>query len=451
MKSEIRDPKSETNPNDRGGKRQTVLNFGFSVLFRISIFVLRIYVLLLATTATAFSLAERAREYNTQLAEKILPYWYDTAQDKTNGGYVLADPGQAKEKAIVTQARMIWTFSLVHRKGFSDSKRNYLKAAEQGHRFLLDHFLDKEHGGYFWKTDLTGKPLKQHKFVYGQSFVIYALVEYYRASGDKVALQHAMELYQTLQKRAHDATRGGWLEHFTGNWTPLALRDPSGEVEVAGLKSANTHLHLMEALTELYDVMRDAGVRESLDEALKINATYFYPHDAGQSCFHRNPDWSVVTDPRSSGLSYGHNVEFAWLMVRAEKVLGRKPSWPQFYAHLDHSLKCGWDAARGGLYHRGFGNEPAHDTKKVWWVQAEMMATLTDALQHKPNPKYEAALVKLLDFIAKYQADPKDGIWFDSVAADGQPKNPSKAHNWKANYHDVRAILKFVEAFEQPR
>jgi mannobiose 2-epimerase len=161
---------------------------------------------------------------------------------------------------------------------------------------------------------------------------------------------------------------------------------------------------------------------------------------------HRNPDWSVVTDSRSAGLSYGHNVEFAWLMVRAESVLGRKPSWPHFYAHLDHALKCAWDAERGGLYYRGVGNDPASDTTKVWWVQAEMLAALTDAMQHHADPKHEAALLKLLEFIAKYQADPRDGVWLDTVTADGQPKKSAKAHNWKANYHDVRAVVKFIEA-----
>lgn len=418
---------------------------GHSNWVRLSIFLLRAFALSVAVSGAAAPLSERAREFRAQLAERILPYWYDTAQDPVHGGYVLADPGPAKEKAVVTQARMIWTFSLVHRKGYSDARRNYRKAAEQGYRFLLEHFRDKQHGGYFWKTALDGRALKEHKFVYGQSFVICALVEYHRTSGDPDALRHARELYQTLQQRAHDARHSGWLEHFTRDWTPLPLRDPAGEVEVAGLKSANTHLHLMEALTELYEVTRGPDIRRSLEEALKINATYFYPFDAGQSCFHRNPDWSAVTDPRSAGLSYGHNVEFAWLMIRAENVLGRKPSWAHFYAHLDHALRCGWDAERGGLYHRGARNEPAHDTRKVWWVQAEMMAALTEALQHQPDPKYETALMKLLDFIAHDLADPKDGVWYDTVTSDGQPPNRAKAHNWKANYHDVRAIVKFVE------
>ena len=52
-----------------------------------------------------------------------------------------------------------------------------------------------------------------------------------------------------------------------------------------------------------------------------------------------------------------------------------------------------------------------------------------------------------MGFIFKYQANPADGIWLDTVAADGTPKNTAKAHAWKANYHDVRAMVKFVEAF----
>jgi len=411
-----------------------------------------LWLIVLAASAPAAPLADQARDLKTQLADKVLPYWFDTAQDTNHGGYLLADDlvkgrTEPKEKALVTQARMVWGFSHAHLKGFSTLQRNYLKAAEQGYRFLLDHFLDKDHGGYFWKTDLAGQITNDRKIVYGESFVMYAFVEYFRASGDKEALRHAMDLYQVLQKRSYDPKHGGWVEHFQRDWTPLALRDPAGEVEVSGLKSANTHLHLMEALTELYDATHDRAVKKSLEEAVKLNAKYFYPPDAAKSCFHRNPDWSEVTDPRSAGLSYGHNVEFAWLMVRAEKTLGQRPSWKHFYAHVDHALKHGCDLERGGLYHRGVGNQPPNDTSKVWWVEAEWIAALTDALLHQPNAEYETALLKTFDFAAKHLADPKDGIWIDSTTADGQPKSTGKAHAWKANYHDVRALVKFIDAF----
>jgi len=412
--------------------------------------------LLLAFPASAATrgLPSYAADMKEDMVEKLLPYWRNTTPDKTNGGYVLADDiqgrGTATEKQIVTQSRLIWTFSHVHLKGYSDENRDYLKAAEHGYRFLLEHFRDKKDGGYFWTTDLSGKVLNDRKIVYGQSFVIYALVEYYRASHDKEALDRAVELYRDLQKHAYDPKNGGWIEHFTRDWQPILTPTPEAIVEVAGFKSANTHLHLMEALTELYEVTLDEAVKKSLEEAVRLNATFFYPKDAGKSCFHRQLDWKEVTDPKSAGLSYGHNVEFAWLMVRAQKVLGVPPAWDQFYSHLNHALKFGYDHERGGVYNRGEDDKPATQTDKVWWVQAEMLAALTDALLHKASPDYETAVKKLLDFVANFMTDPSDGVWVDTVAADGKFKSTGKAHNWKANYHDVRAMVKFIEAFPRP-
>ncbi len=406
-------------------------------------------------SAAAKDRAEHAAEFKRQLVEKIMPYWFDTGIDQKYGGYVLSDDAlkqaaAATEKQLVTQTRMIWGFSHAHLKHLEDGKRDYLKAAEQGYRFLLDHFLDRANGGYYWTTDLSGKPLNQRKLVYGESFGIYGLVEYYRASGDKAALRHAMDLYHVLQQRAHDAKYGGWIEHFERDWTPMLKPGAEAIVEVAGFKSANTHLHLMESLTELYEATRDREVGKSLAEAIKINRTYFYPKDPGKSNFHRHLDWTPVTDSSSAGLSYGHNVEFAWLLIRGQKVAGQRLSWDHFYAHLEHALKYGYDHERGGLYSRGFDDQPATDTSKVWWVEAEMLAALTDALKHQENPLQGQALVTLIDFINKYQANPSDGIWLDTVAADGTPKASGKAHNWKANYHDVRAMVKFLEAFGKP-
>jgi mannobiose 2-epimerase len=414
-------------------------------------FVLLTFLIQSAPRCPGADFAPAARQWKHDLSQKILPYWFDTAQDRQHGGYLLADDGRgrraATEKQLVTQTRMIWGFAHAHLKGYSVPERDYLGAARQGYDFLLARFLDSSQGGYVWKTDLSGQPLNDRKILYGQAFVIYALVEYHRASGDPAPLRHALDLYRTLQRHAHDPAHGGWFEHFRRDWTPILKPEAGTDVEVAGYKSANAHLHWMEALAELFEVTRDRDVKKSLREAWRLNMRYFYPKDAGQSCFHRQPDWKAVTDPKSAGLSYGHNVEFAWLMVRAEQVLGRRPSWAHFNAHLQHALRYGADPEHGGLYNRGFGDAPATDRDKVWWVQSEWMAALTDALRHKAHPPYAEALQKVLEFITRHQADPADGIWFDTVTAEGRPKNPAKAHSWKANYHDVRAIVKFVDTF----
>src|SRR5579859_592592 len=400
----------------------------------------------------AMDFSTPAHEMKTQLADRILPYWYDTAQDTNRGGYLLADDavkgrGTPAEKQIVTQSRMVWTFSLAQLEGYSDTHRNYLSAARQGYHFLLDHFLDRQDGGYFWTTDLDGKPVNDCKLLYGQAFTIYALVEYSRASGDQGALAHALDLYHTVQQHLYDAKNGGWFEHADRTWQPLSPGDPRNQVEVIGYKSANSHLHWMEALAELYDATHDSDVKKSLVEALRINATYFYPDDPTRCAFHRQFNWQPVTVASSAGLSYGHNVEFAWLMIHAEQVLGQTPSWQHFYALLDHALKNGYDHRHGGLYYRGFGDRPATDTEKIWWVQAEMLSALTDALKHKDDPRYEIALHKELQFIKTHQVNPATGIWLYTVAADGKPVDTTLANSWKANYHDVRAMMKFVDAF----
>jgi mannobiose 2-epimerase len=188
-----------------------------------------------------------AHRLERQLTEKVMPYWYDTAQDSKYGAYLLADglegDRRAGTKQLVTQSRMIWGFAHVHRMGYRDPERNYLQAARQGYRFLRDQFHDDEHGGYFWSTDLRGEPENKRKILYGQAFVIYALVEYHRASGDQEPLEAAMALYRLLQQHAHDSEHQGWFEHFEADWEPILEPEPGAPVEVPGYKSANAHLH----------------------------------------------------------------------------------------------------------------------------------------------------------------------------------------------------------------
>lgn len=402
----------------------------------------------------AMDLPSSAQEMRTQLVEKVLPYWFDTAQDTNRGGYLLEDDAvhgrrQPTEKQIVGQSRMVWGFSHAHLAGFTN--RNYLQAAKQGYEFLLDHFLDRRDGGYFWSTDLKGKPINDSKFLYGESFVIYAFVEYYRASGDREALRHALELYREIQAHLHDDKNGGWFEQTDRQWKLLAPGDRRNQFDLIGSKSANAHLHWMEALAELYEVSQDLAVKESLIEALHLNQTYFFPANPAQYTAYRRFGWKAVTESGYTELPYGHNVEFAWLMVRAERVLGLDPSWERFYALLDHALKYGYDEKLGGLYNRGVEDQPVTDTEKIWWVQAEMLAALTEALNYQSNARYMTALNKLLNFVNTYQVSSKDGIWLYSVTAEGLPKGTSKADSWKANYHDVRAILKFVQTFDGQR
>ena len=417
--------------------------------------------------------ARIAREWDSILRDRMLPYWLRRTVG-ASGGYQVFDTGQSfgrnglslrdtinsfrerrgsrdasNVRHLVAQTRILWVFSIAHRLGYSSAKRDYLSAATHGFQYLTTTMLDRERGGFYWKTHEKLGITESWKILYGQGFAIYALVEYYRATGLAEALNLALSTYQTVHNACHDEVNRGWIEHCDADFKPLQPvgQRLAGVPDVVGYKSGDANLHWMEALIELYLETHDRSVRDSLIEALEIIKTRLYMADAARSRELLQADWSEVPDIEGTEASFGHIVEFAWLMLHAERALGIAPSWSHFEALLRHALKRGFDHERGGFYFRGRGDEPAFDTDKIWWIQAEGLAALTEAVRRYESEEYETALQSLINWIFRYQVKSADGIWIWSTDAAGQPKNLTKAGPWKAAYHEVRAITRFIAAF----
>jgi mannobiose 2-epimerase len=352
-------------------------------------------------------------------------------------------------RGLVSQARLIWVFSHAHILGYSTPLRDYQKAAAHGYSYLIKTMLDRQCGGFYWRADIDRGVIEPLKTLYGQSMAIYALVEYHRASSLSEPLEYALSIYNTVHQKLYDADYGGWIEHSEQDFTPLTCtgnRLP-GVPDVVGFKSGDAHLHWMEALTELYSETKDASVRDSLTEAIELLCTRFYPPNISASCEYRQRDWQAVADDAFSGVSHGHMIEFAWLLLHAQQALGIHRNWDHFESLLRHSLQYGFDHQRGGFYFRGKAHEPAYDTTKFWWVQAEGLSALTDAVAHFDSDEYNEPLAKLVDWILNYQIRSEDGVWIVSTDAEARPQNIKKAGEWKAAYHEVRAITKFVQTF----
>jgi mannobiose 2-epimerase len=417
-----------------------------------------------ARVSTGFS--ERALEWHALLRDRMLPYWHDTTMN-SRGGYRVYDPGGRSWRAqigsfirgrndraqnesvrgVVSQSRLLWVFSHAHRLGYSTPDRDYLKRAAAGYSWLIEAMHDREYGGFYWKTDVNRGVIEAHKLLYGQSMAIYALVEYHRASGLTEPLDHACSVFEIVQQRFRDKVQGGWIEHCERDFTPLTgtgERLP-GMPDIVGFKSGDAHLHLMEALTELYAEVKDYSIREALVDSIELLCTHFYPPDVSESCEYRLHDWKPVTSDDAANLSHGHMVEFAWLLLHAQQTLGLPRDWNHFETFVRHSLRYGFDHERGGFYFRGKPQEPACDTTKMWWVQAEGLSALTDAVAH--TDEYNTALSQLVDWILSNQIRSDDGVWIASTNAAGEPQNLKKAGEWKAAYHEVRAITKFLQAF----
>ena len=351
-------------------------------------------------------------------------------------------------RGLVSQARLLWVFSHSHLLGYDTPQHEYLKAAAHGYSYLIETMLDQKYGGFYWKADINRGVIEPHKLLYGQSMAIYALVKFHRASGLSDPLDHAHSIYEAVQRNFHDETHGGWIEHCEQDFTPLTCTSERvpGMPDVVGFKSGDAHLHWMEALTELYSEGKDTSVGDSLAEAIDLLRIRFYPADVNASCEYRLPDWKAADD-ELSGISHGHMIEFAWLMLHAQQALGLSLDWDHFENLLRHSLRYGFDHERGGFYFRGKANERASDTTKFWWIQAEGLSALTDAAAHFDSDEYNEALRQLVNWILNCQIRSDDGVWIVSTDAEARPQNVKKAGEWKAAYHEVRAITKFVQAF----
>jgi mannobiose 2-epimerase len=410
------------------------------------------------------TIARFAERYRRRLPGTILPYWLARSRDDSHGGYLLQDdvrrswvrragrlvamgprPPLPDDKQLVDQARLLWVFSHAHRKGLGNGE-TCLRAATVGYQFLVEHFLDPMHGGYAWTTDRSGRTVNPVKHLYGQAFVVFGFVEYARASGEKAALDHATALHRAVEQHLHDHDHGGWHEHGDADWRVITDDDRRIQVPFPGRKSGNTILHWIEALTELYTECGGDQVRHSLTEALAVSRRHLFPSDPTHTCEQRMPDWALDPDADNPA-SYGHNVEFVWLMVRAERALGREPSWDQFHAYLDHTLRYGFDHLRGGSFSLGPLNQPADRRHKVWWVQSELVAALTDALAERDDQRYTRALAQTLTFMERHMTDRRDGVALQSVREDGRRHVPRKSGYWKAGYHEVRAAVRLVETF----
>lgn len=412
----------------------------------------------------------------TDLREKVLPYWRAT-MDRERGGYAVPEifptrlsrlrgaAGDLKrrltrdrrpplpgphQRHLVNQARLTWMFSYAHRLGYGDREHDYLDAARCGYRFLTERLLDRRHGGFAWLADPGGRILDPRKVLYGQAFALYALVEYHRAGGGVEALDHARSLFERIQHRMHDPMNTGWLEHCAADFTPLPPHVEVQGMPMTGMKGANTHLHWMEALSEFAEASGEAEARSALEEAIHVNSTWFFPRDPGEYREFRRPDWRAAEGSGPDLVSYGHNMEFAWLMIRAQEVLGVSPDWERFENLLRHALRFGFDPEKGGFYWLGPGAGPAVARHKVWWVQAEGLAALTRVVRHRPDEDYERALDLLLRWIVRGQRLP-GGLWSPSIDVRGR-RRPIRAHGaFKAAYHEVRGMAMFVEAFSSTR
>ena len=386
-------------------------------------------------------------EFSEELTS-ILGFWSTKCLDETNGGFIgsmdhFGNVDPEASKGCILNARILWTFSAAYRTTHVDVYRSMAKRA---YDYLIKYFWDHENGGLYWELDNKGNPLDRKKQAYVQGFGVYAFTEYFKAFGQEESLDYAKALYQILEEKFWDFKNTGYVEALTKDWNKiedmrLSLKDLNTP------KSMNTHLHILEPYTNLYRVWPNEKLKTALSSLLQIFCRKIY----NPNTKHLKLFFSLGWKSQFEEISFGHDIEGAWLMNEASMVINNGALDKEVHLITKElvlsTLNEGLDKD-GSLFYEIKGAQL--DTDKHWWPQAEAMVGFLDAYELDGQKTHLQQVENLWIFIKNFLKDRENGEWYWRVDANNIPiVSEDKAGFWKCPYHNGRAMMELIERIDK--
>ncbi len=385
------------------------------------------------------------QQLEDELTQNILPFWMRKMKDAVNGGFYGQMDGndrinQLAPKGGILNARILWAFSAAYN-SLKDPK--YLETASQTKDYIFEHFFDPEFGGTYWCLEYNGSPLDTKKQIYSQAFFIYALSEYYLASGDEKCRDEAIELFRLIEKISFDREQNGYFEAYSRDWQllddlRLSQKDSNEK------KTMNTHLHILEAYTNLYRIWKNDTLACQLRNLINI----FLDKIIDPQTFHLNLFFDENWICKSSITSYGHDIESSWLLYEAAVELHDQELTEKTKQICLRIV----DAAKEGLHPDGSliyekDNATGHtDFDRHWWPQAEAVIGFYNAFELTGISHYLLNFTECLYFIQSNLVDHINGEWYWSIKSDGTVnRDDDKAGFWKCPYHNGRMCLEIIK------
>lgn len=379
---------------------------------------------------------------------RILSWWMENTVDGVHGGFIgKMDHNNTvfpnAPRGSVLNSRILWAFSATYN---ASHTKEHLTMAVRAFDYIVEYFIDREFGGIFWTVDFNGRPLESKKQIYALAFAVYGLSEFYKASQNEKARGIAIDIYSSILKYSHDRKFGGYVEALTRDWRQLDDQRLSAK-DANEKKSMNTHLHLLEAFANLYKIWPDENLKANIIELIRIFMSQIVdPRD-----YHLRLFFDEQWNSRPNVISYGHDVEAAWLIEEAAELIAQDSllnEVREISVGLAEAAAGGLDAD-GGLWYE---YDPVRDHlagEKHSWPQAEAMVGFFNAWQLTGEEKFLRHSLRAWQFVKNYIMDRKLGEWYWGVHEDHSPMmQEEKVGIWKCPYHNSRACLEIIQRIE---
>ena len=382
-----------------------------------------------------------------QELNRILQYWIDYTIDEENGGFIGEIDTQEHvipnaQKGLVLNSRILWSFSSA---ALKYPNPDWEMMADRAFHYVASHFVDRTYGGAYWALNADGTIADGKKQTYGIAFCIYGLSEYVKLTNSEEALLLAKQLYEAIEAHCIDPVYKGYFEAFAEDWELLSDVRLSDKDENTP-KTTNTHLHVVEAYANLYQVWPDTKLADRIRNILLLFNDHIIDKDTGHLKLFFTNEWQSTLNE----FSFGHDIETAWLLQHCASVLNDSVYRERFeqLAILMTKFTTHWLDDDGSLYYEINVDTGVVNKEKHWWVQAEASIGLFNAWQLTGNYLYLKLFERNWVFIETFIVDKKHGEWYWGVTVDNELMKQPKVGFWKCPYHNTRACLELLKRLQ---
>ena len=380
-----------------------------------------------------------AREWVRKELEKCTEFWLKNGMDEVNGGvYTCLDrfgKVYSTDKSVWMQGRCAWTFSfLCARYGV---RAEWLAAARSCLDFLEKYCLNKSADDrmYFTVT-ADGKPLRQRRYFYSETFYSMANAEYYGVTGEREHLLRARRAYER------------YFDLWQGN-----IKDPTG-LGPKGIPETRTgrafglpmiYLNMTSVLSRV-DPERKALYEERAKLCVEDIFRYHVHPELKCTLENVGPAGEARLDFTEGRIvNPGHDIEGVWFMLEHAKRTGDKALVEKCEQVYNFAMDAGWDKEYGGLLYfvdaKGLPPEAYEHDMKLWWPHNEILISSLMLFRDTGKEKYLDDFYRTLEWCKTHFADPENGEWYGYLRRDGKPTEPStKGSTFKGPFHLPRCL-----------
>lgn len=372
-----------------------------------------------------------AEKYRSDLTENIMPFWLEHGLDRKNGGvYTCLD----RDGSLMDPTKSVWfqgRFAFICSFAYNNVEKRpeWLEAARLTLDFIEAHCFDND-GHMYFSVTAEGRPLRQRRYVFSETFAAIAMAEYSLATGDRHWAERALKVFDDTQRFL--STPGYLAPKFE---------------ESVQLQSHSIIMILINVGSCLRKVIDDPKLTQQIDDSIARLKKYFIHPEFKCLLETVGMNGEFIDTNLTRTINPGHCIETSWFIMEEAKLRNwDKEMLDMALEIFDWSWDWGWDKQYGGIINfRDCRNLPPQDYSqdmKFWWPQCETIIASLYAYLATGDEKYLYRHDRISEWTYAHFPDDSEGEWYGYLHRDGTVAQPAKGNLYKGPFHIPRMMIK---------